>query len=70
MTPQQVGRAMVLLKRGLGVEDIAVRLGIEVHLVRFRISAWRRTGCLHAICGTCKVKNYRALQIMGVRDAA
>ncbi len=69
MNPQQVGQTMALLKRGLGVEDIAVRLGIEAHLVRFRINAWRKSGCLHSICGACKVKNYRALQIMGVVDA-
>ncbi len=69
MTPPQVGQTAVLLKRGLGVEDIAVRLGIEVHVVRWRINAWRKSGSLHSICGACKVKNDRALQIMGVRDA-
>ncbi len=68
MTPQQVGQTAVLLKRGLGVEDIAVRLGIEVHVVRFKINAWRKSGCLHNICGTNKFRNFRALQVMGVRD--
>ena len=68
MTPQQVGQTAVLLKRGLGVEDIGVRLGVEVHLVRRQITASRKSGRLHGICGTCKVKNYRALQIMGVGD--
>ena len=66
MTPQQIGQTAVLLKRGYGVEDIAVRLGIEVHVVRWRINAWRKSGHLRRICGTCKVKNFRALQIMGV----
>ncbi len=69
MSPQQVGQTAVLLKRGLGAEDIGVRLGIDVHLVRRRINAWRKSGCLHTICGTCKVKNYRALKIMGVGNA-
>ena len=68
MTQQQVGQAMVLLKRGYGAEDIGVRLGVEVHLVRQRINTWRKSGSLHSICGTCKVKNFRALQIMGVVD--
>ena len=68
MTQQQVGQTMVLLKRGLGVEDIGVRLGVEVHLVRRQITAWRKSGRLHDICGTCKVRNFRARQIMGVGD--
>ena len=69
MSPQQVGQTAVLLKRGLGVEDISVRLGVEVHLVRQRVEAWRRCGCIHNICGTSKVKNRRALKIMGAIDA-
>ncbi len=68
MTQQQIGQTKVLLKRGLGVEDIAVRLGIEVHEVRWRIKAWRKSGRMHDICGTNKVRNYRALRIMGVVD--
>ncbi len=68
MTLQQIGQTRVMLKRGLGVEDIALRLGVEVHLVRWRINAWRKSGRLHAICGTHKVRNYRALQVLGVLD--
>ncbi len=68
MTQQQIGQTKVLLKRGLGVEDIAVRLGIQVHEVRWRINAWRKSGRLHDICGTSKVRNHRALRIMGVGD--
>jgi len=67
MTPEQVGQTAVLLKRGFGCEDIGVKLGLDVHEVRWRINGWRKSGCLHNICGTSKVKNRRALQIMGVQ---
>lgn len=70
MTGPERTRMWDLLRQGLGVEDVAVKMRQDPDLIRRLVNYQRQHNQLHTLLGTDRARNEAALRIMGVSRAS